>query len=551
MKRAVAVLVVLVTAATLGSLQPSDAVAPPSIEPTDDFIQFPCPEGVFPDDRDVDCGFVEVPEDRDEPDGRLIRVAAAVVHASDPSPAPDPIVFVNGGPSFGAISDYALGAYFAGAKYADDHDLVLVDTRGTGMSRPRLGCRELDHADYLAWYAGSFIYDDAPRLTGRALDRCWERLTGRGIDLADYNSAESAADLDALRQALGVDEWNLMALSADGTLGLTYLRLFPDGIRSAVIDSAIPSNVEWGTDFLRGETALARRVLTGCRANTECRATYPGLRRKFFRTVSELNEHPIKVRIPAFRPEPVAVPVDGGTLVTDFAYAAWPGGPGSRPEIHDALAVAWQMVHGGIRRIYRQFLGAGPYDNQHRNDYFAMGKSMSYICRDLVGFVSMADRRRAAEADPPHARRILGRQWDLGQGWNNPTSPEGCEHWPVGRADPVQNALVVSDVPALVLSGTYDVVVPPLAVERMLPGLSEATYVEMPTSAHVVLAAFTRANWCARRITRSFLTAPEESPDTSCLADIRPIDFTPPRRSREAGNQASWHRGLAAWLPYR
>ncbi len=186
---------------------------------------------------EVDCGYVRVLENRAHSDGRHITVAAAVVRARARHPAADPIVFVDGGPSFGAISGFALGAYFAGAPYARDHDLILVDTRGTGFSRPKLACPELDQAELTAFYAGPAINSRSVPIYRDALHGCRYRLLARGIDLAAYDSAESAADLNDLRLALGVRRWNLLAISADGTLGLTYMRLFPQGIRSSIIDS--------------------------------------------------------------------------------------------------------------------------------------------------------------------------------------------------------------------------------------------------------------------------------------------------------------------------
>ncbi len=548
MKRSAAV--VLVTAMTLGSLPPSEASrSSADVEPTADFHPIACPDGAFPEDRAVDCGYVEVPENRAEPDGRMIKVAAAVVHATDPTPEADPIVFVNGGPSVGTIQPFALEAYFSGAPYADDHDLILVDTRGTGISHPRLGCPEVDRADAPAWYSGSFIYDRAPEITGRALDECWARLVGRGIDLSSYNSAESAADLEALRLALGVDRWNLFALSADGTLGLTYMRRFPDGIRSAVIDSGISSNAQYGLDFLRGETDLVNSAFVGCEANRQCQAAYPGLRRDFYRMVRRLNRHPVRVTLPAFRPEPVVLLLDGASLVADFNWGFWPGAPGVGGSHHQVLREAWQISRGKYVKVYRRLYGTGPVTNEHDDRFTALGKTMSYVCHDFVRFITFADRRRAAEADPAHARRILGRQYDLGQGWNFVMSPEGCRHWPVGKAGPRQHKVVTSDIPSLVFSGTFDSAVAPRTVERMLPGLSRSTYVEMPASSHIILGSFTRGNRCARQVTAAFLVAPEEAPDTSCVDDVRQLDFTPPDRSRQLSTTAEWRRAAPAWLP--
>lgn len=238
------------------------------------------------------CGLLTVPENRASPTGRTIKVAVGIVHAQSPQPGVEPIVFVDGGPSFDAISPFALGSYFAGASYIQRRDVILVDTRGTGLSEPRLGCPELDQAGTESVYAGRFVESMRVELITAALASCRDRLSAAGIDLAAYNSAESAADLDDIRRALGYDRWNLVAISADGVLGLTYMRLFPDGIRSAIIDSGQSTQMLEPLDYARGDTEVLERVFAGCAANAGC---------------SRVSRHPHRV----LRPRPPAAGTAG------------------------------------------------------------------------------------------------------------------------------------------------------------------------------------------------------------------------------------------------
>jgi hypothetical protein len=51
----------------------------------------------------VECGMVTVPEDHANPDGPKIKLAVAIVHSTSPDPAPDPVLFIVGGPGGSAL----------------------------------------------------------------------------------------------------------------------------------------------------------------------------------------------------------------------------------------------------------------------------------------------------------------------------------------------------------------------------------------------------------------------------------------------------------------
>ena len=485
-----------------------------------------CPDDVFPPDSNVDCGFITVPEDRSHPHGRQIEVAAAVMHTASSHPA-DPIVFLDGGPSFPAISGFAPGFYFDDPSYIADRDVILVDTRGTGQSQPNLGCPELDQAEVDAFYSAPTINSQALPIYNDALQHCRDRLVSEGVDPAAYTTAESAADLDALRRALGVRQWNLMALSADGSLGLTYMRMFPGGIRSAVIDSGMSTQMLWGLDYDRGMARELESIFAGCAANAACNAKYPGIRSVFFAMVSELNQHPATISFPDFQPHPVTLELDGVGLYADAIYNIFPGDKFDPSEIPDLLSRIWRETHGELVDVYHDLLGNGPVENGHRNDVFAQGKTMSYVCHDSVGFITAADLRQAARDLPPFAARYLDPGFDLADGFTAFVSPAGCRVWNVGVAPRRQHMITYSGIPTLVLAGQYDAGVPPYIVRQVMAGLPHGHYYEFPAAAHLQLASYNNDSDCARGITAQFLSRPAASINSSCIATLAPVDFTP------------------------
>ena len=152
---------------------------------------------------------------------------------------------------------------------------------------------------------------------------------------------------------------------------------------------------------------------------------------------------------------------------------------------------------------------------------------MSWVCHDFVPFITHQQREEAAAAAPAFGQRFLRHGFDLAAGYHDPRSPAGCRHWPVGRAGHQQHELVVSGIPTLVLANRFDLGVPPRMVKRMLPGLSQHTYVELPAGGHLSLAVFTNGSGCAREIATEFLAGPGTAPDTSCVDDLPSVDFSP------------------------
>jgi carboxypeptidase C (cathepsin A) len=49
------------------------------------------------------CGFLTVPENYDQPNGRQIELSYAVFYSQSLSPAPDPVIYLHGGPGGGSL----------------------------------------------------------------------------------------------------------------------------------------------------------------------------------------------------------------------------------------------------------------------------------------------------------------------------------------------------------------------------------------------------------------------------------------------------------------
>ena len=66
-----------------------------------------------------------------------------------------------------------------------------------------------------------------------------------GIDLNSYTTNQIAADINDLMNVLEIEEYNLLTMSYSTKIGQVLLRDYPDKIRSVVMDSPLPLEVNY------------------------------------------------------------------------------------------------------------------------------------------------------------------------------------------------------------------------------------------------------------------------------------------------------------------
>ncbi len=214
------------------------------------------------------CGTVEVPEDRGRSSGRTLAIAVVVLPAATLSPQPDPLIMLPGGPGQSSDALAPLAGALGGVRR--NRDIVLIDPRGTGKSAP-LRCAALaprDAFDELA--EGETI--------AIAAQRCIAELRASSdADPAQYTTSDVAADIDAVRIALGYDRINLWGGSYGTRVAQEYLRRYPQHVRSVVLDGAAPPAMRVGFDPWLSREAALDEVIAACASSPACRQAYPDL----------------------------------------------------------------------------------------------------------------------------------------------------------------------------------------------------------------------------------------------------------------------------------
>jgi len=269
---------------------------------------FAVPSGYSPD-----CGYLVVPENRARTGSPSIRLHIAIFQNHSGIPVADPVVHLAGGPGSSSlnVSEYlfnqGLGAVL------EKRDFILFDQRGTGYSQPRLDCTERTSITAVL-LEGNLSDEEAQLAIQDAFRRCRDRLMAEGIDLSAYNSAASAADLNDLRLALGYEKLNLYAVSYGTRLALTLMRDYPNSVRSAVLDSAYPLQVNLYTALAPNADRAFNVFFNRRAADANCSAAYPDLRNVFYQLVDQLNAYPASVSLDVGGVERV-IRLDGDLLI--------------------------------------------------------------------------------------------------------------------------------------------------------------------------------------------------------------------------------------------
>lgn len=448
------------------------------------------------------CGYLIVPENRTKPGSRTIRLAVAIVPAASGKAQPDPIVFMAGGPGEAAILDTP---FLIAAGFNRDRDLIIMSQRGTLFDDPDLNCPELDtfYARQVSLVYGAASTGAEQAAAGKA---CRDRLAAEGIDLSAYNTTENAADFADLKRALGIESWNVYGYSYGSDLALSYLRDHPEGIRTVTIDSVVPPDIVGLTWTWGSAREGLTNIFAACETDAECARRYPDLIGTLTRLVQKLEAQPLVKDVAIEGGQaPVKVILDGGTLVNVLV--------GNAIKPHDVPAAIHALAAGRPDKVLA-VRAAGATVSEIVEQ--AQGMTHTFVCGEWEPYGPSADILAAGrKAFPGFPDSVLINAPQL------PFQDELCKAWDVPKRPESQRVRVESDVPALVVSGTFDAKTGAEWGRYAASTLPNSTYVTIDGMTHWVIAQ----SPCGQEIFQSFLTNPS-SPDTSCAAETGPEPFT-------------------------
>lgn len=406
--------------------------------------------------------------------GSTLDLHVTVAPAFREAARADPLFVLAGGPGQ-AGSDVLALVNTAFRRVRATRDIVFIDQRGTGLSG-KLDCDSSAADDTLTEQQLDAAFDD-----------CIER---KRVPFGAYGTAAAAADIDAVRQALGYGRINVWGGSYGTRLGQAYARAYPGQVRSLILDGvAAPDQVipAGGRDGQQALDALFRQ----CQADAACHRAFPHIGADFDTLRRRIAAGKVVVEVADPRTgQPLRLAMSSDRFLgTVHAILYSPVDSRRLPFLIDsALHGRWEPFMAR-RNVAADFAGDGGV---------AGLLYLAVICAEDMPRLTPALRNEDGGAlVAPMLARL----------------PALCKAVDVAPV-PLRPTSVIA-APALLLSGALDPVTPPRRAAAAAAAMSHAQQLVVDNAGHGISQL-----GCAPRLLREFLDQPQQRVDGACLKEI-------------------------------
>jgi pimeloyl-ACP methyl ester carboxylesterase len=375
------------------------------------------------------CAYLIVPENRNKPDGKTIKLPFIYVESKNPNKHKDPVLYTAGGP--GASSLHGV-TFIHNRALIKDRDYIAFEQRGTYNAKPWLNCTEVPEAIKESYRKG--LNRDSMVLL--AVKACRKRLVAEGIDLNAYNTIENAADIEDLRRALNIDSINLVGISYSGGLMMTVMRNFPKHIRSVILDSALPGFVNYEQDALFSINEAFDKIFSNCDRDSADKAKYGNLRQRFHDYLNSIANKTFYLNYKEKnKPDSIRIKYTRDELIDVLMNKLQ-----SNRELENVPYIITQLMAGNQKGYMTQY-----FDEVFGAGTSTQGMRFSMYCSEQINYAD---------------QKVIDKQnimfpYFAGYHFNDANHPI-CDCWKVKSVDPMAKTPVYSHLPVLLSSGDTD-----------------------------------------------------------------------------------------------
>jgi pimeloyl-ACP methyl ester carboxylesterase len=493
-----------------GMAEPGESIRAsnlPRFEPLEECFAAP------PEDLDIEfdkeCGYVVVPEFYNGESTRELKLGVTRLNSGNGTAA-SPLFMLAGGPGQAHIQPnlFLLFQPELIGRILDDRDIVILEQRGTEHTDTFLDCPEFYSAPWAAYEQGLTPEEVAAFETG-LIEKCIDEFKAQGINFDAYNSVENAADVNAVREALGYDQIIYYGASYGSQLGQHVMRDFPGILEAVVLDGANAlSRKSWVEDRALDAKWGIENLTKLCEADAKCREAYdiPALVEA---SLALFDDGPVPYTFTD--PNDATRVVEGEITTQDMVEWIYEQ-QGSKYSVFGLPYMLDQLTQGGAEAV-QQYLGGEKgskliASRDATNGGLAFLMHIAMVCSDDPVH-SVEEVITAGVSEYPKR---------FGEGLAQEYSAL-CALINVKELPNSTDVNVALDIPTLLLTGDLDVQTPAFRSQLVADSLPNATLIMLPGSTHVQIGG---ANRCAAQVMTQFVLDPTAELDTSCT-ELSPV----------------------------
>jgi pimeloyl-ACP methyl ester carboxylesterase len=475
------------------------------------------------------CATVTAPLDYRDPSGP--KISLAVVEHVATGPASRGVIFFNpGGPDGPGTVQLPQWIGFWPKTLLREYDIVSWDPRGVGASTA-VQCFPNQAAE--SAFLGKYALFPVGRGQQAGYIRRWREFgmicaARNGALLRHVSTADTARDLNLLRQELGQPKLNYLGISYGTFLGATYANLFPRRVGRLVLDGNVPPepwtngggpNPRLSTYLRLGSDEAAARALDaflricGQRSTQACAfsaGSSAATKAKWDALLARLRRAPITVGGAASTYAEVVTTVSFAlslvqphtTPVTGGSFLGW-------PQVAQGLQQLWLARNGSASATPGTPLAAAAAATQR---YGGAEQDFAVQCNEAPS--------PPASAYAGLQRLVLRRSGVIGLPdlWS---LDEPCATWPVRGQDTYNGPWNAPTSPILVIGNTTDPFLPLRDAIAMTRQLANARLLVVHGYGHT---AFLNPSTCASTyMTAYFRTGALPPKGAVCRQNLLPF----------------------------
>jgi pimeloyl-ACP methyl ester carboxylesterase len=217
----------------------------------------PAPAPDTPRDPRLTCAKVKVPLDYGHPDGTSIEVAVSRLAGTDTTKRHGVLLLNPGGPALAGLDTPSAMAPSLPKSVLDGYDLIGFDPRGVGTSTPQsCGLQNPSVAGLFPYPAADGSIDANVQAARATAQQCAAKV---GENLRYFTTANTARDLDRVREALGEAKISYWGQSYGTYLGTVYSSLYPDRTDRMILEGNVDPTHVWAGEAESWGKGMAER----------------------------------------------------------------------------------------------------------------------------------------------------------------------------------------------------------------------------------------------------------------------------------------------------